>query len=354
MDNSRNPAHIESGDFLPDFCQARVLFGVVVSAELLAFVLSLGPARLSGEFWLDLGLVSLFIQWVALTTSAILCISRPAFQKMTTQGTVILAALEILVVVVSISLITIYLLRYLTLDLSLTFEWKMAFVLKNLGIGAIVSFAAMRYFYVWSHWRRQVRAETEARLQALQARIRPHFLFNSMNTVASLIAIDPQKAEDTLLNLTDLFRATLTGPQDLVPLHNELELARGYLDIEQQRLGDRLQLTFEIEDGIDEVKLPALTLQPLLENAVYHGIEPSVDPGQLRIKIDRHGQSVHIEIINSLPSTWHNDGRQGLHMAQANVADRLQAHFSDQAGLETEQDEHNYRVKLWLPLIAND
>ena len=127
-----------------------------------------------------------------------------------------------------------------------------------------------------SGWRTQAlsRALHEARLQVLQARIRPHFLFNSINAVLSIVRAEPRQAETALEDMADLFRMAMADAQDLVPLRQEIELGRQYLALEQLRMGERLRVNWHIEDMPDDALMPPLMLQPLLENAVYHGIEP--------------------------------------------------------------------------------
>lgn len=135
----------------------------------------------------------------------------------------------------------------------------------------------LRYFYLQSQWRRQEQAELRARIESLQARIRPHFLFNSLNSIAALVASDPVKAEQAVLDLSDLFRASLARPGTLVAWRDELELSRRYLSIEQYRLGDRLQMDWQVDGVPDDLPIPQLTLQPLLENALVYGIQPRIE-----------------------------------------------------------------------------
>eukprot|EP01031_Cornospumella_fuschlensis_P016430 gene16430-20080_t len=142
----------------------------------------------------------------------------------------------------------------------------------------------LRYFFLQSQWRRQQQAELRARIESLQARIRPHFLFNSLNSIASLVVIDPYKAEQAVLDLSDLFRASLAKPGTLVSWAEELELSKRYLSIEQYRLGERLQLDWQVDDVPDDLPIPQLTLQPLLENALIYGIQPRIEGGLVRVE----------------------------------------------------------------------
>ena len=158
------------------------------------------------------------------------------------------------------------------------------FLLPNVGIAAIVGALALRYFHVAHEWRRSVELEARSRIRALQARIRPHFLFNSMNTIASLTRSDPARAEEAIEDLSDLFRVSLSEARAQITLREELEVARIYQRIEQLRLGDRLQVRWKVADLPAEAIVPSLLLQPLLENAIGHGIEPLPEGGTVTIE----------------------------------------------------------------------
>ena len=199
----------------------------------------------------------------------------------------------------------------------------------------------------------QMRAEalspavTEARLQALTARIRPHFLFNSLNAVLSLIRAEPKRAEHALEELAELFRALMRDNRDLVPLADEIALCRQYLDLEKLRLGERLKVEWEIDDLPGEVLVPALMLQPLLENAVYHGIEPVEAPGVIHIRFTRKGDELVIALDNPVcPGGSHQAGNR---MALANIRERLALHYDLEARLEAQEENGIYKVNMVLP-----
>jgi two-component system sensor histidine kinase AlgZ len=199
----------------------------------------------------------------------------------------------------------------------------------------------------------QMRAEalspavTEARLQALTARIRPHFLFNSLNAVLSLIRAEPKRAEHALEELAELFRALMRDNRDLVPLADEIALCRQYLDLEKLRLGERLKEEWEIDDLPGEVLVPALMLQPLLENAVYHGIEPVEAPGVIHIRFTRKGDELVIALDNPVcPGGSHQAGNR---MALANIRERLALHYDLEARLEAQEENGVYKVNMVLP-----
>jgi len=190
-------------------------------------------------------------------------------------------------------------------------------------------------------------AVTEARLQALTARIRPHFLFNSLNAVLSLIRAEPRRAEQALEELADLFRALMRDHRELVPIADEIALCRQYLDLEKLRLGERLQVEWEIETLPGELEIPSLLLQPLLENAVYHGIEPSPEPGLLRIRLARQGDQLTIELDN--PVGTGGKHHAGNRMALDNIRERLALYYDLEARLEAREEMGRYTVRMVLP-----
>ena len=195
-------------------------------------------------------------------------------------------------------------------------------------------------------------ALAEARLQALQARIRPHFLYNSINAVLSLIRADPRRAETALEDMADLFRVLMADNRDLAPLENEVELCRQYLAIEQLRLGDRLKVEWHVDKMPGNALVPPLLLQPLLENAIYHGIEPSIEPGVVSINIYLVRDQVHMVLNN--PYRRDGNHHSGNKMALGNIRERLSLHFDAEASLQTKAGERNYEVHITIPYVKAD
>jgi two-component system, LytTR family, sensor histidine kinase AlgZ len=187
----------------------------------------------------------------------------------------------------------------------------------------------------------------QARLLALTARIRPHFLFNSINAVLGVLRSDPRRAERALEEMADLFRALMRDNRDLVPLSDELALARQYLDLEKLRLGERLQVRWEIDSCPVDALVPPLMLQPLLENAVYHGIEPAEQPGELVVRMTGDRQRLIIELSN--PVVAGGDHHKGNHMALANIRERLMLFYDLEARLEIAERAGRYIVHIILP-----
>lgn len=207
--------------------------------------------------------------------------------------------------------------------------------------------AALLLLYFELRARAEQPANTAARLAALTARIRPHFLFNSLNAVLSLIRDNPRQAESALESLAELYRVLMRDPSELAPLSEEIALCRQYLDLERLRLGDRLRVHWDIAEIPADARVPALMLQPLIENAVYHGIEPAAEGGDVSIRFAREGEDLLISLRNPLgKSPRHSEGN---HMALANIRERLLLHYDVDARLSTEQDADSFRVTIRIP-----
>jgi two-component system, LytTR family, sensor histidine kinase AlgZ len=212
-------------------------------------------------------------------------------------------------------------------------------------IAAIAAWVFIEYFRLRA--RAYSPSFSEARLQALQARIRPHFLFNSLNTVLGLMRRDPRRAEATLENLADLFRVFMRDARELVPLDDEVVTCKEYLAIEQLRIGERLQVVWNLDEMPGDALLPSLLLQPLIENAVHHGIEPSTEPGVVEITVRRVGERVAVEILNPISPT--PPVRPGNQMALSNVRERLMLLYDMEAELSSGADGDRFRLKLEFP-----
>lgn len=218
---------------------------------------------------------------------------------------------------------------------------------KMLLAVALVSAMMLAYFDLRS--RALSPALAEARLQALQARIRPHFLFNSINAVLSLVRQEPRRAEAALEDMAGLFRALMADNRDLAPLADEIELCRQYLALEQLRLGERLQVEWHIDKMPGDALVPPLALQPLLENAVYHGIEPGEAPGVVSISIYSVRDRLHAVLRN--PYRASGNHHAGNKMAVGNIRERLQLHFDVAAELTTRVGEDTYEVRMAMPYV---
>ncbi|MFB2538453.1 MULTISPECIES: sensor histidine kinase [unclassified Acinetobacter] len=216
---------------------------------------------------------------------------------------------------------------------------------RHLLLGGGAGLISIRYLYLREQWIVQQRAELLAKVQALQARIQPHFLFNSLNSVVSLIAIDPFKAEQLLIDLSRLFRASLTELKE-VSLAEEVSLCQRYLKIEQVRLGERLQVKWRIdgENRLEQVHIPLLTLQPLLENAIYHGAESMSESGVVSIYIGIKDKSVDIVVTNTYQVKANK--RTGHGMALDNVRQRLMVYYEDSLHFNASSQDGVFTVML--------
>ena len=333
---------MKGGSFLPNFCHIRVVFAVVVSAELLAVILTLGSLGSLHDLAGELSLRSLLIQWVALSAIGLLCMLGPWLRRLRDGLAGVLA--WGLVQLVTLAVVSAALLILPPPAAAVGGGMR---IVESLGISAITTALLLRYLYMQHQWRRQMEAESEARFQALQSRIRPHFLFNSMNTIANLTRSDPQLAEEVVEDLSDLFRASLGDARRMSTLGDELELARGYLRIEGQRLGDRLRVEWDLEQLPEQARLPALVLQPLLENAVYHGIEPSSEAGTITVAGRYRRRRVNLSIRNTKPEAAAE--RPGNRIALDNIRQRLEGFFSGEAQLTQGEVDGQHQVRLVFP-----
>lgn len=337
----------EEDFFLPDLCQAQSILFLVLIAELLVFVLVLFDSAFFRFDWATLGLTSLFVQWLVLSSAAILCNIRPWLMSLTVPRATTIAYSLIMVMTLIFSAIAEMVLHEMTITPA---GWGR--LVRNLVITGIVTGIAFRYFFLIHQLRRQEQAELTSRIQALQSRIRPHFLFNSMNIIASLISVDPDLAEEVVVDLSALFRASLDeATSEPVRLDDELDLCRKYLHIEGLRLDDRLAVEWQIETETQALRIPLLTLQPLLENAIYHGIQPLTEGGTITVTLKSDDDQVEITITNPV-SGKANRHEGGNRMALENIRNRMNAVYGPSASLTTEKTESSFHTRLIYPRKA--
>lgn len=332
-----------SGFFIPDLCHVQAVFLLVLVGELLAIVLSVARVGLEQFNWQNFATISLFVQWTVLLSAAGLCWLRRRLVDWPRASAAALSYLWVLLVTATVSVSSQWLLG----DMLNGKPWRLDGwqLLDNLVISAVLAGIALRYFYLAQELRQRQRAELEARIQALQSRIRPHFLFNSMNSIASLIGSDPAVAEAAVEDLATLFRATLSQVTTEVTIAAELELCRRYLRIEQLRLGDRLKMEWALDELPQQLPIPSLTLQPVLENAIYHGIQARPDGGCIRVYGHYRDQIVTLEVSNPLAEIRAENGK-GNRMALDNIGRRLQALYGEDAGVGSEQRDSVFITRL--------
>lgn len=331
--------------FVPELCRADAVLSLIILAELMVLVLTLAQPIEGDWDWVHFGLISLFVQWNVLLSAALLCLLRPWLR----QFSPLLTSLISCALVCALTLVCTAIADEIRLVVAGREPEYLRYMRHGL-ISLIFSGLALHYFYLQSEQRRQERAESMARLQALQARIRPHFLFNSLNSIASLIAIDAAKAEQAVLDLSDLFRASLSQSEALSTWQAERLLGERYLAIEHYRLGNRLQVNWNISARVpSDLPLPAFTLQPLLENAVIHGIQPLTTGGAISIKADYTKGVFNLEMTNPVAAVAARGESGGTREAQKNIRARIVALFGTRATLTVEQKGGLYILRLRFP-----
>ncbi len=332
---------------IPDFCSGPAVLTVVIIAELVAITLTLAAHGPRPGFLLALSTSSLYMLWLGLISAAVLCGCRGWLNSLgRTRGLLVgFVLLQATTLAVSIGG---WWLNARVAGFNLTGLGQGEFLLRNTVVSAILWAMVLRYFFVAGEWRRNVALESQAQIRALQARIRPHFLFNSMNTIASLTRSDPERAEVAIEDLADLFRATLGEAENRIPLKEEFEVARIYQRMEQLRLGERLQVQWAISDLPLRALIPGLTIQPLLENAIYHGIEPLPDGGVVRIAGERSAND-QLTITISNPVGSQRSDRTGNQVALENIRRRFALAFETPASVSVVEDDNTFSVRLEFP-----
>ena len=328
---------------LPDLCAPSSVLLLVLVGMVVALVFALAASGGPDDFWLDFGLSVLFVLWVVLVSAALLCALRRLLGKRRKGGVGWIVFFVIPAVCLTASLIVIAFLPYGEPE---TATW---FVVRNTLISLLASLALVRYLLLQQQWRQQVAAEARARLDALQASIRPHFLFNALNTIASLVHGQPDKAEQATLDLSDLLRTGLRSGSTQT-LAEEIDLVRGYLRLEALRLGERLQVDWQLDEDLPmALEIPALLIQPLVENAVIHGLARLPSGGRLTIRGERASRGrLRFEIVNPLPGDSARPAESNR-MALDNIRQRLALAYEEGARLRTHREEGRFRVELMLP-----
>ncbi|HRM14114.1 MAG TPA: histidine kinase [Acinetobacter parvus] len=341
--------------FFTKIGQWQHLLELIVASNVLAMVLALAEAR----SWQALETARVlqymcFINWVILSFSALVGYFQEFFAKFSQKMALILGFI-LLQLVVLFTTCAVNIIQYWASPLT-DFSEQVLFqgVGLHLSYGILLGAFCMRYLYMREQWLKQQYSELNARIQAMQARIHPHFLFNSLNSVVSLISIDPDKAENMLINLSRLFRASFQELK-LVSLAEEIDLCQQYLSIEKMRLGERLKVEWNIQATSLELKrvtIPLLTLQPLLENSIFHGVEKVLQPSTISVLVEILQNQVSIVITNPYSHDTIKS-RQGNGIAIENVKQRLKAYYGQTVkfqvyggvSLYTTVVSYHYRVK---------
>jgi two-component system sensor histidine kinase AlgZ len=321
---------------LPNFRNLGILLRILLVVNMCGIGAAVITAPTLFDAWPELLAISALLQPLLIVT----LLALVALNRLLHRLPFFLGAGAVVVIVLSLVAFADVLVLGRTREAAIAFERHA--VLGLLTVGMLLSYFTLR-------GRALSPALSEARLQALQARIRPHFLYNSINAVLSLIRQEPRRAETALEDMADLFRVVMGDNRELAPISREVELCRQYLGLEQLRLGDRLRVVWRVDNMPHDALVPPLVLQPLLENAVYHGIEPRVEPGEISIDIYAARNQVHAVLKNPYSREGNHHG--GNKMALNNIRERLQLHFDAEATLETRVGEDIYQVHITIPYV---
>jgi len=339
--------------WLPELCRLPRLGAMLGLAELVVVVVALAPDGSRQWSVSDFLSASGLALWLALAATVSLCAARRLLSRLPEAlGAAVAVAMTALIAAVCTGIVHgLYAalgMRGFAQDVGF---WR--FTLGCATVTALIAALALRYFYVSDRWTSQTVANARAQADALQARIRPHFLFNSMNLIASLVRRDPEVAERAVLDLSDLFRAALGAGEGDSSLQAECELAEAYLSIESLRLGERLQVQWHRQEPLPlTLPLPRLVLQPLVENAVLHGISRLPGGGTIDISLACEGNLLHIRVRNPAPDP---EARalplmQGAGHAQRNIAHRLAWRFGPGARMTGAWADGYYACDIFVPV----
>ena len=344
------PASPRSTLSLDALWQARLLIWTLLAGEGLAVILALAPG-IAGNRWVYFGIASLAVQWILLLTLGSMYLLR---RRLATWRPLHIANLALLILVVSTWLVvgsSLWLLRDLW---PMSGPARMQLLARMTALALTVGVLGLAALQ--NHWRARqmaIRAK-QAELDALRARIHPHFLFNTLNTATALVRVRPADAEVVLMDLADLFRAALSGRQEAL-LAEEIALVRQHLQIEALRFGERLRVEWELPEPLPSVMLPTLSIQPLVENAIRHGVEPSPSGGWIRIRvqcIDAIPPRLEISVRNSVPA--HGRSVPGHGVGLKAVTARIEEFGGGGGSVRTATDAEDFVATVSLPLEGGD
>ncbi len=336
--------------FLPNFCRGEMVASVAVIAQLLALVITLITRRIFRNVFVDFLMISLFVQWIALASAGTLCVARNYLRTLPDRRALALAYGLLLGVTVVVSEMALWVAAAAGLIDRAHSQWYLYFHTQNFAISAIVNALALRYFLAKHELQHRTLSEARARIEALQSRFRPTFLFNSMNMIASLTRSAPLKAESAIEDMADVVRVMLGDAQTLVPVRNEIEVTKKYLNLEMLRLEDRLRVEWDVGSFPRKAVMPMLSLQPLLEHIILCGVEPSPVGGALKIKMWEENERLQIEIGMMLSLAAAAARPQPEQEAVLNnMRQRLETYYGDGAELVVTKDKNLYLIKANFP-----
>ncbi len=325
---------------IPNLCDLPALLMLIIVMQLLVILAMLFLSGLNFD-WVQLGLFTCYVQLQALISAACLCELRLRVHHLSTSTSVVLAFILLLLIAFLMATAA----YGLWLNTTYTVAEGFDFIARNVLVSAIISAVALRYLFIQQQLIAQQKAELHASLLALQARIRPHFLFNTLNSIASLISLAPEKAERMIEDLSTLIRASLRDDVE-TSIDEEWRLCEAYLKIEKIRLDERLQWHCDFSALNMQADIPSLSLQPLIENAIYHGIQPSLEKGDIQISGYSKGKMIEIIVENSQNQEEAAKPPAGHQMAISNIRHRITGLYGESAKLELHDKGRRFRVRL--------
>ena len=334
---------IDNKEFsVPNLCKNTSVLVAMLVTQVIIIIFQLVTDE--QDWFSTLGFRSLYIQWMLLLSMLVLCKIRNYVNQLPNMGTLLASLAAVLIVFILVETSA----QYISAS-RLNDPWEPAESIRRSLATLLVFALTARFFGIINLLNLRAQSEIQSRIEALQSRIKPHFLFNSLNAISELIHSQPKAAEQALESLSDLFRASLSDTGHTHTLEQEIALCRQYLELEQWRMGDRLSVEWNIADDLTQAEVPTLMLQPLIENAVVHGIQPSVEGGQINITAKTLGRRrFEININNTVSG---RASKPGHGYALENLRQRLSAIYDDQFTFEIDPDRQGvYHVSLLLPL----
>lgn len=352
---SRPAAADETVDdgFLPNFCRGPIVLNVILVAQFLAVAITALIPPLTERVFLDIFLVSLFVQWIALTSICVLCLAGPFLNNLPERRALLMAYLLLLCVTWLVGECALWLLAQYEIISSARPTWYAYFHIQNLTVSAIINALVLRYLMARHQLQLQTRSVERARAEILRQKIRPHFLFNSMNIIASLTRRAPARAESAIEDMSDLFRVMVDDDDDLSPIHNDISIARKYLKLERLRLERRLKVSWKTQGLPRSARTPVLTLQLLLEHVVHNVVEQMSDTGEIRVTVEFHDNN---ELVIELAAPYPEDTPPDMIDAAGleNVQLRLNDHYGDRAVMKVDTGGGRILIRISHPAFGEN
>ncbi len=332
--------------WLTDFCGSLHVFVSIIMIQIVVLIYALSFLSFDLEFFRKLSILTLLAQLSGLTLLIVLCKLRHLLNQLEVIKGMILVVSLVIIITSFIAQVIGYLDIQLAFDL-LKNQQNINLLNVKLSVAAVlICLALIRYFYIQDQWNHQVRKLSDAQLHALQARIKPHFLFNTLNSIASLISFDTDRAEQAIVDFSSLMRRAFTHQDRMISVAQELEWVKQYLAIEKLRLGERLDFCITCDDQLYQKKIPVLCLQPLVENAILHGIQPLEDGGLIDVKLSLDDDILIININNP-----YIDNALGPinGVALNNIRERLFLEYGEKASMQISKNDGFFEITLKIP-----